>query len=524
MPAADAIVNAIDLVYYAPHVIRGANNEDDIQTIIDSDTASLASSLRSFLSSDAGDRVGAALQLPVTDDAGSSVSALSRRRFRLWELLDDVVATQSSTFLTCAAPTSPDPLALRPLVACSIQTPWVTIEDPVPNIVPNFVSGSIVVLESPVSGTTRHTIERVDGIRLLLQNSDALQGRDVADIVAVEATDPVRVLKVQAFHEWRGAADAAVSPGTISSFNEGLYKLLYAPSNPSLANLGSEEMYTHYIDHPGSVGSLADLLAVAALADTQDRTRIETRLILNPGASIEFGAPMDGTVAGVVTAARTDEGYGADVGVDQDTVIPTSAAVRSMIRDAVPSPDAEHYTRYLEVEDVLYAGVEYEGVHCPGRLSVDRDVKCDEFECTLLARMGSARCGDARICELTAETIDARSVTISGGAITLSELDVCVSAPMMRARACVLEDLSVSGDAKFLEGLRVAGCVTASRFDVSDRIACRDLECTSMYVNGDVSATGLCRAGALEVGGVDIGKDLADIWAAIGALSRQVPP
>ena len=523
MPAADAAVNAIDLVYYAPHVIRGANSEDDVQSIIDSDTSSLASSLRSFLSSDAGDRVGAALQLPVTDDAGSSASTLSRRKFRLWELLDDVVATQTSTFLMCAAPASPDPLALRPLVACSIQAPWITIEDPVPNIVPNFKSGNTVVLESPVSGKTRHTIDQVDGIRLLLRNSDALQGRDVADIVAVESTDPVRILKIQAFHDWRGAADADVSPGTISSFNEGLYKLLYAPSDPSLANLGSEEMYTHYIDHPGSVGSLADLLAVAALADTQDRTRIESRLIMNPGASIEFGAPMDGTVAGVVTAARTNEEYGADVGVDQDMVVPTSAAVRSMIRDAVPGPDAEHYTRYLEVEDVLYAGVEYEGVHCPGRLSVDRDVQCDEFECTRVARMGSALCGDARVGELTAESIDARVVSISGG-VTLSETDVCVSAPMMRARACVLEELSVSGDVKILEGLQVDGCVTASRFDVSDRMACKDVECTSMYVNGDVSATGLCRVEALEVGGVDIGKDLADIWAAIGALSRRVPP
>jgi len=512
------MISPIELVYYAPHVLREATSAQDIQDMIDADTASLASSLQLFLDRHADSAVPSIFELMSSDDIGED--PVSRREFRLWEILGDVSASHTSPFLACAAPSLSGTLDLRPFLACSVESPWVTIDEPSLSASANFASGMVVEIQAPAGSRTQHTVDSADGSRLLLTNTEALQGQSLVNIVGVVSSDPVRVLKVQSFHASRGNGGDA-PPGSITSFNEGLYRLLYTPSDPSLPMLGTEEIYNHYVDHPGSVGSLSELLSAASMAGGRDATQIASRLTLGTGASIVFGDPMSGEIQGVTTADKSDADYGSDLGVDQDKLVPTSAAVRSMIRSSVPDPEAEHFTRYLEVEDVLYASREHEGVHCPGRVTVGGDIQCQEMQCDRVARIETlAFTNGVSSGDLSCEHVGARSLSVSQGAVCASESGLAVNAPLLEARACSVEDLNVRCSANFSQGVNMSGTLHASDIRATGSVQCRDIRSFGALFEGDMFVSGQVAATSLEIDGVDVLKELGDIWAAVRSLSR----
>ena len=501
MSGSNIHVSAVDLVYYAPHVIKGASSEGDVQSVIDNDTASLASSLRSFLEGGGPSNVASALQLPDRDDRSEGPASLARKRFRLHELLEDVFATQVAPFLTTPAPESPDPLDVRPLISCSVFVPWIHIDDRVPNLAQNFKPGNVIVLNSPAFGQTRHEIEDVDGERFLLRDADIISGTNRVDIVKVECTDPLRVLDVQAFHAWRDNESNNTQAGDISAFNETLYRMLYAPTDPAISSLGADELYVHYIDRPGTIGSLDDLLRAANLPDSQDRMRVESRLIIDAGASVEFGTPLNGTITGLVTAERAEDGYSESIGFDSDKVIPTVAAVRFMLAGAGANAGSERYTRYLEVDGVLHAGTECGGVYCTSRLNVDQDIRCDELTCKNDLNATGIGCSKLRAESITdVQCIETSSLTVANGMLTASACELAVKAPTFCAQTAFLRELFVAGKVQFDQDVRMS-CVTADRLDVADAIVCREVESVDLTVHGSLNASGAVRAGTLDCRG-----------------------
>lgn len=516
-------IGAIDLLHYAPHAIRSASSAEDVRAIVSSDSGSLVSSLQAFLASPAATNIAKTFRLPVADDADEGLPPLNRSRFRLWELLHDVRATQTSAFLTAPAPTEPTILDISPWVECATDSPWVEIVDTVSDIAPNFLAGIHLLLQCPATGLTRHEIVSVDGRRILLENANVLADGNPVNIVGVEVSDPTRTLKVRAFHDWRAAGTSAPQTGSLSVFNEGLYRLLYAPSDPSIAALGVEELYAHYADRAGAVGSLDDLLdATSRAAGARESDHIQSRLTVDGGASIEFGGPMNGIVAGITTAERADEGYADDVNMDEDQLIPTASAVRKMIDRSVPEPDTERYTRYLEVQDVLYAGVEYDGVHCASRMTVDGEIRCLQMTCNGPVQAAEARFTETNVSgTLVAGEISARSLMVGNGALSVYEGGVNVSAPTLCARECICDGITVHGAGRFMEDVQ-ATAIIAERANLSDSVICSEIETVGANVAGRLNVSGLVRASAIEVGGIDVVTELREIRSTIDSLARAV--
>lgn len=514
-----AYVGAVDLLYYAPHVLRVAVSENDVDAIIANDTDGLASSLGAFLESSSSAYVASAYQLPLTDDAATATSVLARRAFRLHEVHDDIELTHNSSFLPAPAPSEPGQLQTRPLAACFVDGAWLEVVDEVAGLAENFAPGMTLIIQSPASGQTSHVIQEVESRRLLVSEHETLASGTQVNISGILASDPVRMLKVAAFHEWRGTSQGTQTGGDITTFNESLYRMLYTPTDPSLVNMGPEELYMHYIDHPGSVGSLSDLLSAAASADAADRTRIESKLILGPGASVDFGPPMSGSLLGVSSRGRTDAGYSSSVGLAEDQVVPTTSGVREMIQNALPDSESQRIERYLQVQDVLYAGVEYEGVHVPLRLSVSQDVTCGELNSDKVT-VASAEVLRGLSCDSAdVRHISARYLDVAGKVIARE--DGTVEGDTVNAKEIHADQLTLDRGANL--GTFTQAClVQAGQIRVDDSVDCRSLTCSDACSYGDMAVAGTVSAGALLVGGMDVGNELQQLRCTVDSLFRRL--
>ena len=525
MSSGNIHISELDIVYYAPHVLREAASKEDVREIIDTDRASLSSSLQSFLADGKTSNVSSAYQLSSGDDSSDGLEPIDRKRFRLHELLNDMSATQASSFLSIPVPTSPNPLDLRPLVSCTIDVPWIYIDDRVPDLAGNFVAGNAIVLSSPAFGQSSHQIASVNVEQqgLLLRDADTLSGNTRADIVKVQCTDPVRLLEIQAFHEWRGRDDPDAGAGTISNFNESLYRILYAPEDASIAALGPKELYVHHIDRPGSIGNLSDLLRASNLPESEDRMRVKSRLLIDSGAAIEFAQPLSGQLEGVITSERASEGYSESIGLNSDRMIPTASAVRRMILEGGGGGlEGEKITKYLQVDGVLYAGSECEGVHCTSGLTVDGEIRCDYLSCQNEFQATNVRCRrisgvdwfcaqDASVCRLD----------VAEGAMTVSAKGLAVHAPELTARMCKLDDLIVDGSAR-VDHIEAVSSVSAQDVDVAGSFRCRTADVEDLMIHGSAIVPGALHAGSIEVGGVNVRAEFDTLRTLINDLYSKL--
>lgn len=513
-------IGPVELLYYAPHVINSVSSVEELVSIVENNTENLASDLRTFLDATETTTYAHAFTLPSDDDATSSTTALGRQKFRMHELIQDIKTTQESDVLAIPAPDTSATLEVRPLLECSIDTPWITVVDDLGEVLGNIAIGLTIVVQSRTAQRTQHKVTDIDQTRFLLGDSQKLVSGGRCDIVAVTDTDPERLVRVQAFHEWR-AHSAGGTVGSEASFNEDLYRLLYTPTDPSMPNMSSQEVYSHYLDHPGTIGSLNDLLSAAASADAQGASRVDTRLIMAPGSFLEFSAPTEGTITGITDANKIALGYADAVGVSEDNLVPTTSAVRALIDEAAPDAEAERYTRYLEVEDVLYAGRHYGGVHCPAKLTVDENISCDSLKCSGDAYAWTQRCSrlDASA-SVETNLLQALSVNVSNDRVQIDHEGIRITAGALHAPRCVLSNLSVTG-CTALGPETSMGIVHAEDISVRSCVSARDLVCTDAIVNGVLQGQHAA-VRSLEVGGMDVVSEISQLWSVLDSVLRRL--
>ena len=520
-----ARVGAVDLVYYAPHVLSSAQSAQDVHTIVGEDHANLATDLRAFLADGAEyARNARGFGLPRTDDSDAE-PALIRTRFRFWELERDIRGSHESTFLRSAAPTSPTELELRPTLTCSVTESWLDLGSDAADYAANFAPDhAIFVRVGTATGRVRLVIESIDASRLLVRGVSGLAGATEVVLVGVESADAARVLASRAFHDARakmhGAVDGAngVESGVVA-FNENLYRLLYSPAFPQLADMGVEELYEHYTARPGSVGNVGELQSVA---DAADPSFVESRLTLGPGAAIQFSAPLNGTVSGLVTAPRAVTGLERFSGVSGDALLPTQAAVARMIDDAVPDPAAERITRFLEVAGVMYASEEFDGVHCTATLDAEGDVRCSAFTCRERADAREVTCHDLTVSgAIHANDAVVRALDVGDGAMNASQTEINIRAPRLAAPTAILDELRVTTMSELGPEVR-AGTLAADRVDVASDIACDGmLRAMDARVLGALSVDDHVSCRSLDVNGLDVVAELTSLRGALAALTAR---
>lgn len=121
-------------------------------------------------------------------------------------------------------------------------------------------------------------------------------------------------------------------PVTLADFNEGLYRLLYSPTDDSMATMTTEALFENYLEHPERIACERDMAKITGRAF--DVTIARTVMSIARGAMLTFQEPFAGAVSGVagVGDVLTPEATGDLLSSgDADKLVPTLATVLKLL-------------------------------------------------------------------------------------------------------------------------------------------------------------------------------------------------
>lgn len=196
-------IGVVDLAYYAPQTLQGANSLADVEALVASD---LGKALQTFLNiPDLSDRELKvdAFPLPVDEDSITRPGNLDRLKYRFWELVANADLALSSHIVVSASPGDDGPIRFSPPMSCLVASPWVTVLSLHAALIANFVVGMVVQVEIGGNSVIECVIDEIDEPRLRLSNLEpGLQGA-TAQIVGAIVPDPYRIVRMHTFQVWR---------------------------------------------------------------------------------------------------------------------------------------------------------------------------------------------------------------------------------------------------------------------------------------------------------------------------------
>lgn len=506
----EARVGPVDLVHFAPHVLEHVASVDDLSRLLLDDTEGFDTELRTFFASGEAESVNVGFfELSSQSDESSAPSGLARRMFWLWEILAHIALSLQTNILRSTAPSERSVLLISPPILASHTGSWLELDPALASLAPNFYRDMTVVLESPFGERTQHALQFRDGSKLLVTDElGALEDGIPARIVGVLTEDPFRAVRVRAFHAWRGR-ETPEAPESMTTFNEQLYKLLYAPLDPALSDMTAAELHEDYLEHPDRISSAHDLANVH-----MHTSQVDSRLVLRQGASLEWEAPYAGAIDGIIKTAMASF-----VVPDVDRVLPTLGAVRALI-GARQDVGAKGELPETIIEGVLYAGQSIGGVHCSSSLTVNLGVGCRDIRASHTAFARDLSCERFSGNEVLASTVTADALQAGSGALTVNSDSVRVRVPVTDARAVRCSAIDVA------ESATVAGAVSCGHVDagharVTDSVTCERVYATDMYISSTLEVGEVFAAG-LICGGLDLLSEVKKMRRQIDDLADQV--
>ena len=148
----------------------------------------------------------------------------------------------------------------------------------------------------------------------------------------VRAASPEGALAPATVYAWNFFAKSARPPidrrpVKLAEFNEGLYRLLYAPTDTRMASMPTQTLFEDYLAHPERIACERDMAKVTGRSF--DVTIARTALAMARGAVLTFQGTHGGAVAGLASADDVDDPAAA--AAEADRLVPTLAAVLKLI-------------------------------------------------------------------------------------------------------------------------------------------------------------------------------------------------
>ena len=525
-----ARVGPVDLIYYAPHVLRHVSTLSDIYSIIEDDDAFLASSLTRFLDALDDGRADVPTAFPLVDSIDQNVSGLERDEFFLCEVVGDINAALASTIVHSPSPTEADVVRITPVLDAVVASPKIQVTAR-QNLLVNFDVGTTLVVDVPIIGRANAQVLQVNATNgeLSTTGTSRIAGDGaLIKITGVKARDAHRVMQVSAFHAWRRHERSnASTPHDMTTFNEDLYRLLYSPADPDVVYMTSDELHASYLANPERIGNVSELTSIIG---QQTSGFFLDRLAFNAGGSIEFPPPMNGLVTGVLTSPRVSIDP-----IEPDHTIPTVAAVRALIQDAGQLGRSSQAggqqlnlcnESSLVVPGVLYADADLGVVHISTRLTANNEIACAQLVCEGRLSCGTLECRRVMGSQTSvqAQSVSTRSLSVAEGAVHLDQNIACFRTPVLEAERLLCTDISVRNTLDVGAGLGQlrAGDVHAVSIHTVSNVSCNTVSSVGADISGYLDVGGNVRAASLVVDGMDVVRALQQCMTEIETLRAEV--
>lgn len=399
------LLNPIDVIYYCPHIAYHANTSEEVITLMEDDDYAIASSLKSFLLSNASDPTRIQV-LPMSSDVveleSDGIPSMSRSKFYVWEIVRDVLYSVNHGPFKMYSPDNSETIGIHPCLDSVITPPWITVPLSQQQYLVNFYVGTNITITSPAGAMSVHEVHEIKDNSMCITNLyETGDWVGAYSITGVVSKDTLRVAKVHQFQKWRSlSSDAPIS--ALETFNDTLYRILYTPADPQLDYMSGEELHENYLQHPGRIGTTSEI----EWASNTEIHRVESQLIVDPGAQLTFSNPFPGSVTGVLNETR----IGFDI-PHPDTLVPTFAAVKRLLQ-ASDGVVGGGVSTSISIPGIMYAGTTSRGVHMPTSLDT-RDVHCYSMDCRTGVSTQQLNCKRGQFEDVSSSHLDATTAVLS---------------------------------------------------------------------------------------------------------------